>query len=304
MSTKLPKLSPSALSLLKDCGRCFWLSKNRVAKPRGIFPSLPSGMDTIIKDSHDRYRLDGQKLPPIILRQLPEGATAFKDLILLNKWRQLGRGMSTTIKWGDHEVQLGGLVDDVIAFHCKHEKCASFKEEEGVKFGVDSGGRFTCRDGLVYSPYDYKTKKGPPPAPDYPKRYYGHQVDIYDLLLTDNGYPTNGDGYFSFYTTLDIDAPNEKNIARNVEPINFDVTVIHMDTSWERAKEFVIRACEVLMGPLPEPGDECEYCTYTKKRALKMQEIHKARKEAAAAAEAAEAAEAAKPAGATESAAA
>ncbi len=59
-------LSNSTLSLFIECPRCFWLQFNKkIARPRGIFPSLPSGMDLIIKEYFNRYRKDG-KLPPLI----------------------------------------------------------------------------------------------------------------------------------------------------------------------------------------------------------------------------------------------
>jgi len=44
------KFSPSSLSLLKDCPRCFWLRFNRkINRPDSIFPSLPGGMDIMKK---------------------------------------------------------------------------------------------------------------------------------------------------------------------------------------------------------------------------------------------------------------
>jgi len=44
------RLSPSSLNLFLECPRCFWLDKNKgIKRPRGIFPSLPSGMDSVIK---------------------------------------------------------------------------------------------------------------------------------------------------------------------------------------------------------------------------------------------------------------
>lgn len=59
-------LSNSTLSLFLECPRCFWLQINKkIARPRGIFPSLPSGMDRIIKEYFNRYREKGI-LPPII----------------------------------------------------------------------------------------------------------------------------------------------------------------------------------------------------------------------------------------------
>lgn len=59
-------LSNSTLNLFLECPRCFWLQLNKkIARPRGIFPTLPSGMDSIIKEYFHRYRKLGV-LPPLI----------------------------------------------------------------------------------------------------------------------------------------------------------------------------------------------------------------------------------------------
>src|SRR3989344_3937655 len=57
------RLSPSTgLNLFRDCPRCFWLHYNKnVHRPRGIFPSLPGGMDLVLKDYFDQFR---GSLPP------------------------------------------------------------------------------------------------------------------------------------------------------------------------------------------------------------------------------------------------
>lgn len=62
---KMPyKFSPSSLSLLKECPICFWLQFNKgVKRPAGIFPSLPSGMDGILKKHFDSFMEKGE-LPP------------------------------------------------------------------------------------------------------------------------------------------------------------------------------------------------------------------------------------------------
>ncbi|MEK6875437.1 MAG: hypothetical protein AABX30_02030 [Nanoarchaeota archaeon] len=47
---------PSSLSLMKECPRCFWLAQHNVwQRPAGIFPSLPSGMDAILKKHFDKF---------------------------------------------------------------------------------------------------------------------------------------------------------------------------------------------------------------------------------------------------------
>ncbi len=57
------KLSPSSISLFLECPRCFWLNKIKgIRRPSGPFPSLPSGMDKILKVHFDKHRND--KTPP------------------------------------------------------------------------------------------------------------------------------------------------------------------------------------------------------------------------------------------------
>lgn len=58
------KISPSGINLMEECPRCFWLEKHRVWKrPAGIFPSLPSGMDRILKNHFDKFMARGI-MPP------------------------------------------------------------------------------------------------------------------------------------------------------------------------------------------------------------------------------------------------
>lgn len=58
------KFSPSSLSLLKDCPRCFWLQFNKgIKRPDSIFPSLPSGMDRVLKAHFDSF-IGSKELPP------------------------------------------------------------------------------------------------------------------------------------------------------------------------------------------------------------------------------------------------
>lgn len=60
------QLSASTLKLFQECPRCFWLHINkRLERPRGPFPSLPSGIDRVLKLYFDFYRARGV-LPPLI----------------------------------------------------------------------------------------------------------------------------------------------------------------------------------------------------------------------------------------------
>jgi CRISPR/Cas system-associated exonuclease Cas4 (RecB family) len=66
-----PKLSPSTLNLYVDCPRCFWLQLRKgLRRPSGPFPSLPVGMDSVIKKYFETYR--GKKeLPQILKNKIP-----------------------------------------------------------------------------------------------------------------------------------------------------------------------------------------------------------------------------------------
>ena len=86
------KFSPSSLSLLKDCPRCFWFKFNKdIKRPEGIFPSLPSGMDRILKIHFDSYIEKGE-LPPE-LEELEGDVKLFDDEELLKEWRNNFKGI-------------------------------------------------------------------------------------------------------------------------------------------------------------------------------------------------------------------
>src|SRR5512137_2040653 len=109
--TKQVTLSPSALSLFKDCSRCFWLEKVRgIKRPRGIFPSLPSGMDRVIKLYFDTFRVKGTLPPELAARK------EFKDLRLYENHAQLERWRNwrTGLEYIEDEARLFGALDDLL----------------------------------------------------------------------------------------------------------------------------------------------------------------------------------------------
>ena len=158
------RLSPSTLNLFLECPRCFWLHINEsIHRPRGPFPSLPMGMDSVIKLYFDKYRIKGE-LPPEIQDKVK--GRLIPDLELLNKWRN----WKTGLEYKDEVlgVTLFGALDDCL----KH--------------------------GNYYIPLDYKTRGSAPREGDSEK-YYGNQLDCYSLLLEENGYPAKNLGYLVYY---------------------------------------------------------------------------------------------------------
>jgi hypothetical protein len=156
------KFSPSSLGLLEDCPRCFWLTFNKnIKQPAGIFPSLPSGMDRILKTHFDSFR-DKGLLPPE-LKQL-KGVKLFDNKELLSEWRNNFKG----IKWTDEKGNLiHGAVDNII--------------QKGKKLIV----------------LDYKTRGFP--LKEDTAAHYQNQLDIYNFLLRKNGYETEDYAYLLFY---------------------------------------------------------------------------------------------------------
>ena len=161
---KMPyKFSPSSLSLLKDCPRCFWLHFNKnIKRPEGIFPSLPSGMDRILKAHFDSYR-DKNQLPPE-LKELDENIRLFDNKELLEEWRNNRKG----VQWTDKEGNLfKGAVDNILT--------------KGKRLIV----------------LDYKTRGFP--LKEDTHEHYQDQLDIYNLLLRKNNYETEDYSYLLFY---------------------------------------------------------------------------------------------------------
>ena len=180
------RLSPSTLNLFLECPRCFWLQINkRIRRPRGIFPSLPSGMDNVIKTYFDKFRIQG-KLPPEI-----EGKVKGKlvpDLELVNRWRNWRTGL----EYEDKELgaTLFGALDD----------CSV--------------------DGEYYVPLDYKTRGFAPNQGDSEK-YYSNQLNCYALLLQENGYKVGSVAYLIYYYP---DAVHENGVVNfNIEVVAINI---------------------------------------------------------------------------------
>lgn len=195
------RLSPTTgLSLFKECPRCFWLHYNKnIHRPRGIFPSLPSGMDLVIKDYFDKYR---GKLPPDIEGKVEGQLVA--DLKLLNKWRDWRTGLEYYDK--ERDAVLFGALDDCLA-----------------------------KDAL-YIPLDYKTRGFPVKEGDSEK-YYQTQLDAYSLLLSENGYPVKDFAYLIYYYPKEVKENGVVDF--NVKPIKINTDLTRAKKTFEDAVDFL-----------------------------------------------------------------
>ena len=220
MSHMSVQLSPSSLSLFLECPRCFWLQmKEKIKRPSGPFPSLPGGMDGLIKKYFDSHRARGS-MPPELIGIVD--ARLFSDQPTLDMWRDWRRGLRVSFEADG--VVLRGALDDCFVY-----------------------------DGLLV-PVDYKTRGYD--VKEETSDLYQHQLDIYALLLSENGYPTAGFAYLIFYIPVELE---ENAVAR------FKIDVVRLETDEQRARDLVHCAAEVLAGPLPPPDRSCSFCEWAKK---------------------------------------
>lgn len=191
------KLSPSSLSLFKECPRCFWLRfRKGIFRPEAIFPSLPSGMDIVLKTHFDSFMARGL-LPPE-LAKLKGEVKLFDNIELLREWRSNQKG----VRWTDRKGNiLRGAVDNLL--------------KKGSKLTV----------------LDYKTRGFPlkEETPEYAK----NQLDIYNFLLRKNGYATEDYSYLLFYHPLKV---NEKgDVIFHTDLIKMKVSIKNAENIFRKA---------------------------------------------------------------------
>lgn len=161
------KISPSAIGYLLECPRCLWLFVNEnIKRPRGLFPSLPDGMDNIFKEYFDKYRFQG-KFPPEIDGKV-EGKL-FDDMEKLSRWREIdfGRG-GFKAEFPEYNIILSGAIDELL---------------------VSPDGK--------YVPFDFKTRGYPTKEDSH--THYQSQLDLYSLLFEKNGLEPADFGYLLFF---------------------------------------------------------------------------------------------------------
>ena len=164
------KLSPSTLNLMSECPRCFWLAQHDVwARPSGPFPSLPSGMDSILKKHFDKFMEKGQLPPELCNNKECSGMKLFDDAEKLKEWRNARKGLWFEDKEGNI---LHGGIDNLLV--------------KGKKFVV----------------LDYKTRGFP--VKEDTAEHYQLQLDVYAFLLEKMGHDVEDYAFLLFYYPKEV----------------------------------------------------------------------------------------------------
>ena len=201
------KLSPSSLNLMKKCPRCFWLAQHKFWKrPAGIFPSLLSGMDKILKAHFDKFR-DQDKLPPEICDNKDcKNMKLFDDKEKMKIWQSNFKGVSFIDKDGN---ELHGAVDNILV--------------KGKKLIV-----------LDYKTRGYALKEDT-------AEHYRQQQNIYNFLLRKNGYQTEDYFFLLFYVPNEVTPTGE--VIFDTTLVKMKVNVDDAEKIWKSAIKLLNSDC-------------------------------------------------------------
>lgn len=218
------KLSRSKLELFINCPRCFYMDRRLgVGQPPGFPFNLNSAVDLLLKKEFDVHRAKNQKHP--LCDQYGIDAVPYAHP-KLEEWRENFKGIQCLHR--ETNLIISGAVDDI------------WVNPAGELIIVDY--KATSKDGEVN--LDAKWQDG-----------YKHQMEIYQWLFRQNGFPVSSTGYFVYCNgKRDAEAFDGK--------LEFDVKVIPYvgDDNWVDGVVWKAKAC--LDGELPRFSPGCDYCTY------------------------------------------
>jgi len=201
------KLSPSAINIMEECPRCFWLTQHGVWKrPAGIFPSLPSGMDSILKIHFDKFMKKHELPPELCENKECKNLKLFDDEDKLKIWRSNFKGIS----WKDEDGnELHGAVDNILI--------------KGKKLVV----------------LDYKTRGFP--LKEDTAEHYRFQQNVYNFLLRKNGYDTEDFFFLLFYVPKEVTATGE--VIFDTQLVKMKVDVGSAEKTWQKALKMLGESC-------------------------------------------------------------
>lgn len=159
-------LSASKLNKFNECPRCFWDECNRKLSYRGIFPSLPGGLDRVLKGYTDSCRKCGA-MPIEMLGKVPADAKLYGTVEEMKKMRHWkSNPLKPLVRTKSGVASLILAFDDLL---------------------IDSRG---------ISPFDWKSKGDKPK--DNGAQYYQTQLDVYALAGELHGWKMSGVGYLGY----------------------------------------------------------------------------------------------------------
>jgi len=218
-------LSRSKLDNFLSCPRCFYLDRRLgVGQPPGYPFNLNSAVDSLLKKEFDSYRRKGEPHPLMVEAGIDAIPYKHKDL---DTWRDTFKGIR--FHHEESNFELSGAIDDLWA------------DKEGKLIVVDY--KATAKDGEVS--LDAEWQDG-----------YKRQMEIYQWLFRQEGYPVSETGYFVYCN-------GDKSKERFDAMLSFSIKVIPYtgDDSWV-GKSLLDAATCLRTNSVPPRNKDCDYCAY------------------------------------------
>ncbi len=229
------RLSRSKIGLFLECARCFYIdNKLGTARPPGFPFNLNSAVDALLKKEFDIHRAKKRAHP--LMEQYGIDAIPF-DHANINVWRENFKGIE--VRHAPTGFTVSGAIDDV------------WVDIKGDLHIVDY--KSTSKDEKIES-LDKDWHDG-----------YKRQMETYQWLFRQNGFPVSNTGYFVY-------ANAGKDKAAFDGLLEFEITVIPYkgNDDWVEPTLMKIHTClnnDIL--PLAGPG--CDYCVYREMVGKKLQ---------------------------------
>ncbi len=230
-SSEAFKVSRSKIDFFLDCPRCFYIEARHGVKR----PSMPSftlniAVDTLLKKEFDAHRAAGTHHP--LLEQYGLDLVPFRHT-QMDTWRENFVGVQTLHQ--KTNLLVFGAVDDI------------WVDGAGMLYVVDY--KATSKDTPVTRLDDTKWHN-----------QYRRQMEVYQWLLRQNGFNVSNTGYFVYVN-------GKKDNKAFDAKLEFDVNLIPYMGSDAWIEQTLPNLKQCLMGPLPDYGEECEFCIYRKSMA-------------------------------------
>lgn len=222
------KVSRSKIDLFLNCPLCFYLdARLGVGRPPGYPFALNSAVDALLKKEFDAHRAKRRAHPLM-------SAYGLKDVIPfshedLDVWRANFKGIRYLHK--PTNLLVTGAVDDV------------WQNSQGEIIIVDY--KSTSKEEKVSLDKEWQIG-------------YKRQMEVYQWLFRMNGFKVSSTGYFVYCNgKTDREAFDAK--------LEFDIDLIPYtgDDKWVEEALEDMKEC-LLNEKMPEPADECDYCSYRK----------------------------------------
>lgn len=220
------KLSRTGIDLFVNCPRCFYLEKRLgIKRPPGFPFTLNSAVDTLLKKEFDIHRAAHTKHPLMAKYGIDAVPVDHRQL---PEWRRNFTGIRFL-----HEptnLLIYGAIDDL------------WQNPAGEYIVVDYK---STSKGEAITKLDKEWHEG-----------YKRQMEVYQWLLRQNGFPVSDRGYFVYC--------NGKTDRKAFDArLEFDITILPYTGKDDWIEPIIEKIHDCLTGEtIPSAARDCEYCGY------------------------------------------